>query len=76
DYFGQGDKAHGFLMFTFILVAFFLVSTLVTLRNVKERYSSAATPTVSQQRTSIMDSVKLIFRNDQLTSVLFMALCY
>ncbi|MBL0668327.1 melibiose:sodium transporter MelB [Aeromonas jandaei] len=76
DYFGQGDKAHGFFMFTFILVAFFLVSTLVTLRNVKERYSSAATPTVSQQRTSIMDSVKLIFRNDQLTSVLFMALCY
>lgn len=76
DYFGQGDKAHGFLMFTFILVAFFLASTLVTLRNVKERYSSAATPSVSQQRTSIMDSVKLIFRNDQLTSVLFMALCY
>lgn len=76
DYFGQGDKAHGFLMFTFILIGFFVVSTLVTLRNVKERYSSAATPNTSQQRTSIIDSVKLIFRNDQLTSVLFMALCY
>ncbi|HEH9416436.1 TPA: melibiose:sodium transporter MelB [Aeromonas sobria] len=77
DYFGQGDKAHGFLMFTFILVAFFVVSTMVTLRNVKERYSSAVAPgAVSQQRTTILDSVRMIFRNDQLTSVLFMALCY
>lgn len=77
DYFGQGDKAHGFLMFTFILIAFFVVSTMVTLRNVKERYSSAVAPgAAGPERTTIMDSVRMIFRNDQLSSVLFMALCY
>jgi melibiose permease len=77
DYFGQGDKAHGFLMFTFILVVCFVLSTTVTLRNVKERYSSATTSSKQPPaRTSILDSFKLIFKNDQLTTVLFMALCY
>lgn len=78
DYFGGDDKGHGFQMFAVILVAFFLMSTFITLRNVKERYSSTqlqeGQDNPVEERLSLKKMIGLIYKNDQLSSLLFMAL--
>jgi len=77
DAVGGEDKSFGFRMFTLVIIAFFMVSTLITLVNVKEKYSS------DQQQNDqpvaklpLKQLISLIPRNDQLSSLLVMALCY
>lgn len=76
DYVGGGDKSYGFRMFSLVIIAFFVASTIITLLNVKERYSSDNVESGVQQKIPFKTLVSLIPRNDQLSSLLVMALCY
>ncbi|MCY9862736.1 melibiose:sodium transporter MelB [Vibrio coralliirubri] len=77
NYVGGDDKGFGFQIFTLLLITCFLVSTFITLRNVKERYSTANLDTTQpEEKVSLKKLLSLIYKNDQLTSVLCMALSY
>lgn len=77
DYIGGDDKGAGFRMFTLVIIFFFVLSTIITLVNVKEKYSSDSIETGEpQQKVPLKTLVSLIPRNDQLSSLLIMALAY
>ncbi|USD33077.1 MULTISPECIES: melibiose:sodium transporter MelB [Vibrio] len=74
---GDDNKGFGFQMFTLLLIVCFLISTFVTLRNVKERYSSTQLNNAQpEKKVSLKKMLSLIYKNDQLSSLLCMALSY
>ncbi len=77
DYIGGDNKGFGFQMFCLLLIVCFVISSYITLRNVKERYSTDKLDTSeAEEKVSLKSLISLIYKNDQLTSVLCMALAY
>ena len=72
---GNGNQGDGFLFFTYIIVFFFLICTLVTLLNVHERYSSANAAT-DDEKHSLGAVLRMITRNRPLFVLLIMALAW
>lgn len=76
DYVGATDPSFGFRMFTLVIIFFFVSSTILTLINVKERYSSDNQEQNKTQHIPLKQAITLIPKNDQLSSLLIMALAY
>ncbi|MDH2926167.1 melibiose:sodium transporter MelB [Lonepinella koalarum] len=74
---GGEDQGAGFRAFVWVIIAFFVASTIITLVNVKEKYSSDnLEENQGGKRIPLKELISLIPRNDQLSSLLVMALCY
>lgn len=76
SYIGGENQGYGFQMFTLVIITFFMLSTIITLRNVKERYTSGAHEDDKEEKITLKTLVSLIHRNDQLSTLLIMSLAY
>lgn len=73
-YFGGEDKIAGFSRFAIAVAVIFVVSSLITVFNVKEK--SAPLSALTAEKTSVKQMMRVLFKNDQVLVVLLIALFF
>lgn len=68
---GHGNQKDGFLYFSIIISAIFIVTILITVKNTREHNFSS-----SQEKTTLKQMVNVLVKNDQLITFLFMVLLF
>ena len=68
---GDGNQKSGFLYFSIIISAVFIVTILITVKNTREHNFSS-----SQEKTTLKQMVNVLVKNDQLITFLFMVLLF
>lgn len=68
---GDGNQKSGFLYFSIIISAVFIVTILITVKNTSEHNFSS-----SQEKTTLKQMVNVLVKNDQLITFLFMVLLF
>ena len=68
---GNGNQKYGFLYFSIIISAIFILTILITVKNTKEHNFSSI-----QEKTTLKQMVNILVKNDQLITFLFMVLLF
>lgn len=75
DFLGNGDDKQGYQWFALIISALFIVASIITVVNVKER-NQIAKNNQKQEKTSVKEMFGVLVKNDQVKVILGIALFF
>ena len=71
DFLGEGDKVKGYSMLAIVIAVIFVISSLITCLNVKERIETSK----NTKKVNFKETLNIILKNDQLVIFIGIVLC-